>query len=494
MPKLASATTHPDLTLDALSGVPLYKQLYDRLRSAILSGQLERGARLPSTRSLAAELGISRSTTALAYEQLILEGYLDSRVGHGTSVARQLPELLVAPPNPLQHEAIAPSAPTAFRIRDLQEVSQPEHSGVESSVPFRGGEPALDLFPYALWARLVSRNARNSLSRFARYQPPQGYFPLREAIAAHIGITRGVRCSPDQIIITSGSQGALDLAARTLLNPGDEVWVENPGYFGAQGALRAVGARVILVPVDEQGIDVQAGQRLAPNARLVSTTPSHQFPTGVTMSLARRLALLDWAKQSNAWIVEDDYDSEYRFSGRPLEALQGLDQSGRVLYVGTFSKVMFPLLRIGYLVAPSELIEPLLTMRRFVDTHVPILEQLALTDFMVEGHFVRHLRHMRQHYIRRRNLLRRELETHLAGVIEVAAPEVGMHLVGWLAPGKDDRRASMLAAQHGLNLTPISSFSLAPLARGGLIFGYASTPEQEIPGAVRTLSFALTTL
>ncbi|MEO5952598.1 MAG: PLP-dependent aminotransferase family protein, partial [Chloroflexia bacterium] len=322
MPKLASPTSPTNLTLDAHSPVPLYKQLYDRLRSAILTGQLERGTRIPSTRNLAAELGISRSTTALAYEQLILEGYLDSQVGHGTSVALRLPELLVSQPsNPVIHKsntAVKPSIQLASRVYDLQNINHPEHSGAALNLPFRGGEPALDLFPYALWARLVSRNARHLLSRFARYQPSQGYYPLREAIAAHIGITRGVRCTPNRIIITSGSQGALDLAARTLLTPGDAAWVENPGYFGAQGALRAAGAQVIPVPVDEHGINIELGQQIAPNARLVSTTPSHQFPTGVTMTLARRLALLDWAKQADAWIIEDDYDSEYRFNGRPL--------------------------------------------------------------------------------------------------------------------------------------------------------------------------------
>jgi GntR family transcriptional regulator/MocR family aminotransferase len=356
---------------------------------------------------------------------------------------------------------------------------------------FRGGVPALDLFPYELWARLIARRARQSLRAVAHYQSPAGYYPLRAAIAAHIGITRGVRCTPEQIILTAGSQGALYLAVRTLLNSGEAAWLENPGYFGARGALVAAGAHVVPVPVDEQGIDVASGRQRCPEARLVSTTPAHQLPTGVTMSLGRRLALLDWARAAGAWILEDDYDSEYRFTGRPLEALQGLDHAGRVLYIGSFSKVLFPALRLGYLVAPSELIEPLLAMRRFIDVHPPMLEQMALTDFIQEGHFARHLHHMLQHYRRRRDLLHDELRTHLGGLLDVFTPEVGMHLVGWLPPDKDDRRAAALAAQAGLEVTPISRHSLEPLPRGGLLFGYAGTDPEGILLGVKRLATAL---
>jgi GntR family transcriptional regulator/MocR family aminotransferase len=338
---------------------------------------------------------------------------------------------------------------------------------------------------------LIARRARQSLREFAHYQPPAGYYPLREAIAAHIGITRGVRCTPDQIIITAGSQGAFDLAARTLLNAGEAVWVENPCYFGVRGTFLSVGARLVPVPVDEQGLVVEAGQKRCSDACMVSTTPSHQFPTGVTMSLGRRLALLDWAREAGAWILEDDYDSEYRSSGRPLEALQGLDHAGRVLYVGTFSKVLFPTLRLGYLVAPVELVEPLLIMRRFMDVHIPMLEQMALCDFMNEGYYGRHVRQMLHHYNRLRDLLHRELRAHLGGLLEVHAPEAGLNLVGWLPPGIDDRRASRRAAQVGIEVMPISTFSLEPLPRGGLLFGYARTNEEAILHGVKALAAAL---
>jgi GntR family transcriptional regulator/MocR family aminotransferase len=496
MPRRAKATQRPEIKLDATLAMPLYRQLYERLRSAILTGQVERGAPLPSTRALAHELGVSRTTTILAYEQLVLEGYLESRKGQGTVVARDLPttRLYTSPDRTsTEHTDVRQASPSYFasRIAPLQEIPYPTRRAGRTGGVFYGGEPALDLFPYEVWARLIARHARQSLRTLAHYQPPAGYEPLREAIAAQIGITRGVRCTPEQIILTAGAQGALDLAVRTLLNPGDAAWLENPGYFGARGALLAAGARLVPVPVDEQGLVVAIGRQRDPQARVVETTPSHQFPTGVTMSLPRRLALLDWAQAAGAWILEDDYDSEYRFTGRPLEALHGLDAAGRVLYIGTFSKVLFPALRLGYLVAPPELVEPLLVMRRFLDMHLPMLEQMALCDFLREGYYARYLRQIRQLFLRRRDLLLHELRTHLGGLLEVHAPEAGMHLVGWLPPGKDDRRAAQLAAQVGIALMAISTYSLEPLARGGLVFGFATTNEEAIPGGVQRLAATL---
>lgn len=496
MPRRVQPTKRPEIKLDATLPMPLYKQIYERLRNAILTGQLECGTRLPSTRALANELGVARMTTALAYEQLVLEGYLESRVGQGTVVARSLPAALFNTEIDDKREERTDSGKTppihlASCLRTLKDIPWLSRGEGQTGGTFSGGEPGLELFPYEVWARLIARRARQSIREFAHYQPPAGYFPLREAIAAHIGVTRGVRCTPEHIIITAGSQGTLDLAVRTLLNPGEAAWLENPGYFGARGALTAAGARLVPLPVDEQGLVVEIGRKRCPEARLVATTPSHQFPTGVTMSLARRMILLDWARQAGAWILEDDYDSEYRFSGRPLEALQGLDHDGRVLYIGTFSKVLFPALRLGYLVAPTELIEPLLLMRRSLDMHLPMLEQMALFDFLHEGHYARHLRQMRHHYQKLRDLLCRELQAHLGGLLEVDAPEAGMHLIGWLPPGKDDRRAAQLAAQIGIQILPISTYSLEPLSRAGLVFGYAGTDEEAIPHEVKRLRAAL---
>jgi len=496
MPRRVQPIKRPEIRLDATLPIPLYKQLYERLRSAILTGQLERGARLPSTRTLASELGVARMTTALAYQQLVLEGYLESRVGQGTVVARSLPATLLgaqigSKPEERTDEGQTSPIHLASCLPPLKDIPWPSRREGQTAGTFSGGEPGLELFPYEVWARLIARRARQSVRAFAHYQPPAGYFPLREAIAAQIGVTRGVRCTPEQVIMTAGSQGALDLAVRTLLSPGEAAWLENPGYFGARGALLATGARLVPVPVDEQGLMVEIGRDRCPEARLVSTTPSHQFPTGVTMSLSRRMVLLDWAREADAWILEDDYDSEYRFSGRPLEALQGLDHAGRVLYIGTFSKVLFPALRLGYLVAPTILLEPLLLMRRSLDMHLPLLEQMALCDFLHEGHYARHLRHMRHHYKKLRDLLQRELHTHLGSLLEVRAPEAGMQLVGWLPPGKDDQHAAELAAQVGIQVLPISRFSLEPLPRGGLVFGYAGTNEEAIHPGVKRLAVAL---
>lgn len=496
MPRRASTINRPEIILDATLPLPLYKQLYERLRGAILTGQLERGAALPSTRALASELGISRTTTILAYQQLVLEGYLQSRKGQGTVVARDLPTALLHTKPDWTHvdqpeNRKAPPSQLASRVAPLKDTPYPARKAGRTGGIFYGGEPPLELFPYAVWARLIARHARRSLRAFSHYQPPAGYEPLREAIAAQVGITRGVRCTPEQIILTSGSQGALDLAVRTLLNPGEAAWLENPGYFGARGALLAAEARLVPVPVDEQGLVVVTGQTRSPAARLVLTTPSHQFPTGVTMSLTRRLALLEWAQAAGAWILEDDYDSEYRFTGRPLEALQGLDTAGRVLYIGTFSKVLFPALRLGYLVAPTELVEPLLLMRRFLDVHLPMLEQMALCDFLREGHFARHMHQMRQQLLQRRDVLYRELRAHLGGLLEVHLPKVGMYLVGWLPPGKDDRYAAHLAEREGIAVMAISTYSLEPLPRGGLVFGFAGTDEEAIPQGVQRLAAVL---
>lgn len=500
MPKRALSIEKPEIILDQNVPTPLYKQLYEWLRAAILAGQLEPGTRLPSTRALAGEMGISRNTTALAYEQLALEGYIESRVGDGTRVARLQPEQLLQVTRhgkgPYPPDTSSQSTAVLARRGQLL-VSTPflgefsaYHASAETSV-FRAGQPDVAIFPYEIWAKLVARHARRSLQAVSFYQNAHGYSPLREAIAAHIGITRGVRCSHEQIIITAGSQGALDLVARVLLDPGDLAWVEDPGYPGARGALLAAGARLAPVPVDQAGIDVEAGKARCRDARLAIVTPSHQFPTGATMSLNRRLALLEWARETRAWIVEDDYDSEYRFSGRPLEALQGLDSARRVIYIGTFSKVLFPALRLGYLVAPPALLEGLLAARSLIDVHPPLLEQLALADFIAEGHFARHLRKMRLLYAERRNTLVDALMRELGDILDVAVPEAGMHLVAWLRSDMSARAVAKLAAAHGLPIQPLSQFSLRPLQCDGLLFGYANASPEALRAGVHTLALAL---
>src|SRR6266567_1263306 len=488
MPKRVLFRSEPVIVLDTTSSVPLYRQLYDRLRLAILTGQLAAGTRLPATRTLANELGVSRNTVYLAYQQLLAEGYCDSKVGHGTSVARVTPETLLTLPSPTQVNQSAQDAPSRSRVSQrgmnmarLPPLPRPQIPSEPGKPPaFRAGVPALDLFPYQVWAQMVTRRVRHSLQEASDNQDPAGYRPLREAIAAHIGVTRGVRCTADQVMVVAGAQAALDLAARILLDPGEMAWIEEPGYPGARGALEGSGAQLVPIPVKEDGLDVHAGRTRCPQARVAYVTPSHQFPLGVTMSLAQRLALLEWASQANAWVLEDDYDSEYRFSGRPQEALQGLDRTNRVIYLGTFSKVLFPALRLGYV-----------AVREFVDRHVPILEQMALADFITEGHFTRHIRRMHIHYAERRAALIAALANELADMLEVHAPEAGMHLVGWLPPHMDDTTVAQQAATYGVEVIPVSVFRREPMRRGGLVLGYAAVNEQEIRDGVHRLAMVV---
>ncbi|HEU5349903.1 MAG TPA: PLP-dependent aminotransferase family protein [Ktedonobacterales bacterium] len=502
MVKRAPAVVTPQISLDQNAQTPLYRQLYERLRTEILQGQLEAGRRLPSTRALASELGVSRNTTALVYQRLLLEGYIESRVGDGSRVAR------LHPAHHAQISNVAHARRTDAPITQIRMLSRHAQSLISTPYPgqmytnlpadgkyvFRVGQPDTANFPHETWARIVARHARRLSRSDSSSQKAQGYLPLREAIAAHIGITRGVHCSPDQIIITAGSQGALDLTARVLLDPGDRVWVEDPGYPGARGALLAAGASLVRVPVDHEGIVVEAGRQLSSHARMAVVTPSHQFPTGVTMSLSRRLALLRWAGESQAWVTEDDYDSEYRFSGRPLEALQGLDGGRNVIYIGTFSKVMFPALRLGYLVAPAELVSGFIATRRFIDAHLPLLEQIALADFIAEGHLARHLRKMRLLYQQRRDALTEALTRELGDVLAVSVPEAGIHLTAWLPVGMSGQTVTRRAAEHGLHIIAIAQHGSQESRRDGLVLGFASDSPEELRAGVRTLARVLRTL
>src|SRR6266566_6724711 len=468
MPKRVPFHSEPMIVLDTTSSIPLYRQLYDRLRLAILTGQLATGTRLPATRTLAGQLGVSRNTVYLAYRQLLAEVYIDSKVGHGTSVARVTPETLLTLPSTSQgrrsvqddtsRSRVSQRGMNMARLPPLPRSKVPSEPG--KSPAFRAGVPALDLFPYQIWAQMVTRRVRHSLQSASDNQDPAGYRPLRESIAAHLGVTRGVRCTADQIIVVSGAQAALDLAARILLDPGDMAWIEEPGYPGARGALGGAGAQLVPIPVKEDGLDVREGRTRCPRARLAYVTPSHQFPLGVTMSLAQRLALLEWASQADAWILEDDYDSEYRFSGRPLEALQGLDRTNHVIYLGTFSKVLFPALRLGYLVVPPDLTDVFVAVRLFVDMHCPVLEQSVLAAFINEGHFARHIRRMRLLYSERQAALVNLVEQELAGLLDIQPAAAGMHLIGWLPWGWDDRQVARAAASASVDVSPLSLYSL----------------------------------
>lgn len=489
MPKHPTALNLAAIAPNPASPQSLVQQLYQNLRSAVLDGRLPVGMRLPASRLLAAELGLARNTVLTAYEQLVAEGYLESRTGDGTYVSRALPDDLLsvgAPTTSTKSTPVTVAQSLSSRSQELAAANLGGWEGDHAPRPFRPDLLALDHFPLDIWARLVSRQWRDVTLTLLSYGDAAGFRPLREEIAAYLGAARGVRCTADQVLITAGAQQGIDLAARTLLNPGDMVWVENPMYRGARGALIAAGAALIPVAVDEEGLDVASAQQRAPDARAAYVTPSHQYPTGVTMSLARRLALLEWAERTGAWIIEDDYDSEYRYNCRPLAALQGLDRAGRVIYTGTFSKVLFPALRLGYLVVPQALIEAFVRLRALSDRQSPSVDQAVLAAFLRDGHFARHIRRMRALYAERQAALVEAAPRILGGGLTIRSADAGLHVVGWLPPGVDDKAIARVANAAGISTPAITQSALAPLSQGGLILGYAAlTPAQIVEGLHR---------
>jgi GntR family transcriptional regulator/MocR family aminotransferase len=480
------------LLVDATSSTPLFRQLYKGLRQAILAGQFVPGTKLPSTRSLADHLSVSRNTVHLAFEQLIAEGYLEGRQGAGTYVSAVLPEerlnLSSETPSTARQRGQPPSL-SQRSARLLQVYPNQTQRDRPSANAFRHGLPALDRFPRQIWQRLLVRSWRDGGDALLRYS--EDYLPLRQAIAGYLGTARGVRCTAEQVILIAGAQQGIDLTTKVLLEPGQAVWVEDPGYRGAHGAMIAAGAHPVAVPVDEEGLNVTAGITRHAAAKLTHVTPSHQYPMGVTMSLRRRLQLLEWASQAQAWILEDDYDSEYRYTGRPLAALQGLDREQRVIYLGTFSKVLFPALRLAYLVVPPDLVEAFLSMRFFATRHPPLLEQVTLAAFITEGHFARHIRRMRSLYAQRQTLLVEAAQHELAGLLQVPPTAAGMHLLGWLPHEESDVEASQQAAKQGIYADPLSAYAIASRPAPALILGYTAVSEHAIPESVRRLARAL---
>jgi GntR family transcriptional regulator/MocR family aminotransferase len=470
------------LPLDPAAPAPLYRQLYDGLREAILRGRLAPGSGLPSSRALAEECGVSRNTVLFAFDQLMAEGYIEGSARSGTRVAAvpsgtERPGRGRGPGPSARGRAIAQSHLPALLRRDTP------------AVPFRIGVPALDRFPVAVWSRLAARRWRRLPS--LDYGDPGGYAPLREAVAEYVRLARGARCTAEQVIVTSGSQQGVDLAARVLIDPGDLVWMEDPGYTGARAALLATDARLVPVPVDGEGLMVEEGERAAGGARMAYVSPSHQFPLGVTMSAARRVALLRWAGRAGAWILEDDYDSEFRYDARPLASLQGMDEEGRVIYVGTFSKTLFPAIRLGYLVVPTDLIDTFRAARAVSDRQSPTVDQAVLADFLAGGHFARHVRRMRRLYAERQAVLVEAVGQRLGERLRVQPSAAGMHLVGWLPPGADDQAVSARAAEHGVEALPLSRYALVPQSRGGLLLGWAGYAPDETRRAVDRLGRAL---
>ncbi|HEV2356116.1 MAG TPA: PLP-dependent aminotransferase family protein [bacterium] len=489
--KLSAPVSLVGLQLHRDSATPLHRQLYDGLRQAILAGQLVSGARLPSTRSLADILEISRNTVLLAYDQLLIEGYVHGKVGAGTYVTNCFPDGFLRP-----HLSLPPGGPgraPSRRGRILRRLGQRRTTASNDTPlrPFRTGVPALDVFPWKLWGRLLARRWRSLSPSLVGGKHPLGYRPLRELVAAYLRDARGLFCTSDQVILVGGSQQGLDLAARVLLEPGAAVWVENPGYPGAHGLFRAAGARLIPVSVDAEGLDVTAAITRCAHARLAFVTPSHQFPLGATMGVARRLLLLQWAGEHNAWILEDDYNSEYRYRGQPLPALQGLDRKGRVIYLGTFSKVLFPGLRLGYLVVPSDLIDAFSRASFLTGYYPPIPNQAVLADFIAEGHFGRHIRRTRSLYEERQGRLVEAAKRWLTDLLEVDAAEAGMHLVGRLVGPASDAEAAQRCASQGIDVTPLSVCCVEKVRKRALLLGYAAFDERAIVDGVQRMAVAL---
>lgn len=497
MAKRITAVPFAAVPLDESSSVPLYRQLYDRLRAAILMGQLLPGTRLPSTREMANELGVSRNTLMNAFDQLLAEGYVEGHVGSGTFVSRTLPEDLLEARVKARRVNRLHSGRRSLSRRGRVLVKTPVTVAgpVGKMRPFIPGIPALDEFPISLWSRLAAQRWRHLAPDLLNYGAPAGYRPLREAIAAYLGPSRGVQCHPDQIVIVSGTQQALDLAARILLDAGDPVLVEAYCYTAARAALLGAGACLVPVAVDEAGLDISSSVAQSSAARVAYVTPSHQYPLGVTMSLPRRLALLDWANRAQAWILEDDYDSEYRFAGRPLAALQGLDRGGRVIYIGTFSKVLFPSLRIGYLVAPPDLVDAFVTARAVIGWCSPAIDQAVLADFITEGHFTRHIRRMRPIYAERQAALIDALRRDVGRVLDVKPADAGIHLSCSLPDHFDDRAVAREAATYGVVVQPLSAFSVGGSGpTRGLVLGYGAYDVPEIREAVSKVALAFKTV
>lgn len=470
----------------------LYRWLYDELRRAMLEGRLVAGKQMPSSRALAQQYGVARGTVVAVFEQLTAEGYIESRVGAGSFVRQMRPELFLPSEAPARPAAVRASGATlSGRGRRLAQSPFPVGESKPGAVAFRTDFPALDAFPTALWSRVAARRLRRATRSMLSSGEALGYRPLREAIAAYLGPARGIACTADEVVITSGTQQSLDLIVRLVLDEGDRVWMEDPGYPGAVALLRGVGADVCAVPVDADGIDCAEGKRRAAAAKLAYVTPAHQFPLGIAMSAARRLELLRWARDANGWIFEDDYDGEYRFSGRPLAALRSLDASGCVIYAGSFSKTLFPTLRLGYLVVPKRLAAPLAAARSLIDRYPPVLDQAVLADFIGEGHFGRHVRRMRELYARKLEVLRSVAAAELPGLLDLVNTRAGLQTVGWLPRSIRDVEAERAAAEQGIDVTALSRFVLQRKLRPGLMLGFAMADERALRQGVTKLATAI---
>ena len=479
-----------DIAVDRGTAVPLPRQVYLAIRHLILSGRLKPGARLPSTRSLANELRLARTTVLDAFGQLIFEGYLQGRVGSGTRVSSQIPRDVqtlasVAEQYPVPSLCRKPRIARRTAPYALQRVAKPIR-------PLRPGLPDIETLPLDLWSRLTAKHWRRAAAQFYTHADSLGYVPLRKAICDYVSGLRGVRCEPDQVIITAGAQQALYLCAKTLLDPGEWVWMEDPGYPRARMAFSSAQLRVVPVPVDLHGMNPAAASKKSPAPLMIYVTPSFQCPLGYAMSLDRRFDVLRIAARSNAWILEDDYFSEFRYGTGPVASLQSLDRNERVIYIGNFSKNIVPFLRIGFLVVPKSIAHLLRLARSSVSRQPPGIDQAALAEFIAEGHLERHIRSTLQIYRERRQALVDAIRQYGGGVLDASDEGgVGMYLVAWLPAGVDDQSAARIVSAAGVDSVPLSNFAVRKLRRGGLVLGYSAYRTEMIHTSVQRLCAAI---
>ena len=489
--KVASSLS-PVISVDRTDAKPLHRQIYDAYRGMIVGRGLSSGQQVPSSRTLASELGISRIPVLNAYAQLLAEGYFESRTGAGTFVSSSLPDQLTCCQYRSAGVTDARSGPRMVSQRSTLVPSRDKRETLRGWGAFNLGQLSLDHFPFQVWSNLVARHSRNMSAESLNYGHPMGSREFREEVAAYLRTSRAVRCEAEQIMIVSGSQQALEISACVLLNPGDPVWIEEPGYPFLRYSLTMAGCRLVPVRVDSEGLDVAAGTKRCGKARAAYVTPSHQYPLGVTMSASRRLQLLDWAQSAGSWIIEDDYDSEYRYENMPIASLQGLDHSSRVIYIGSFSKTLFPALRLGYIVIPPDLIERFAAVRHALDLCPPNMFQAVMTDFLREGHFARHVRKTRLIYGERRGALVEAIRSEFGPSFEVGGADAGLHLVMTLPKGLHDQEIALRAASQKLWLWSLSPCYLGRAFRQGFILGFGSTKATEMPRALRRLRSVLT--
>ncbi|MBY0356850.1 MAG: PLP-dependent aminotransferase family protein [Candidatus Obscuribacterales bacterium] len=491
------------ILLDSQSDTSLHRQLYDELRKSILSGRLNPGQRVPSTRALSDSLGISRATVTMAYDFLLSEGYLQSTIGSGTYVCRQLPDTLLRPATAKSTAKKQLESLTASKKAQLKKLSKYGsylkernwlgYGDQEPDIQFSFGRPDLSAFPMRQWMQIANQVAKKQDLRLLDCpSKSQGYLPLRQSIAAHLAKSRAVNCTADQIIIVNGSQQAIDLVTRVLVERGDSVAIEEPGYIGAKKAFEVQGAQLIGIPVDESGLVVdRLKMPQLPNFKLAYVTPSHQFPTGVVLTLPRRLELLAWAQQTGTFIIEDDYDSEFRYEGRPVPALAGLDQSESVIYIGTFSKVLFPALRLGYLVVPQAFAEVFARAKWLADRHSSLMDQMILAEFIKGGHLERHIRRMRMLYEHRRKTVISVLQEEFADTIEILGDNAGINVLVRFKKHVIDDSVTTQVRSYGVGLSKTSQFYLTDLPRNEVLLNYGSLTDEEIAKGVKTLAAVL---